>query len=269
VEYRSGQTLPLGGRKSEVVPVSGGSAEAGRSVTSRVLALLAAFDHRHTRLTLSQLARRSGLPLTTTHRLVAELVEWQALARDADGHYVIGRRLWQLGLLAPVNRDLRELALPYLQDVHAVTRQTVHLAVREGTAALYVERLLGSGSAKVVSQMGSYLPLHATGVGKVLLAWAPDEVQARALADPEQVTSRTVVDPVAIRRELTAVRRDGYARTAEEMTLGTRSLAVPVSNSRGEVVAALGVVVDTAHRELLRLVPVLQVAAGAISRRLD
>jgi DNA-binding IclR family transcriptional regulator len=248
--------------------VSGGSAEAGRSVTSRVLALLGAFDHRHTQLTLSQLARRSGLSLTTTHRLVGELIDWQALARETDGSYVIGRRLWQLGLLAPVNQDLRELALPYLQDVHAVTRQTVHLAVREETEALYVERLLGSASTKVVSQMGSYLPLHATGVGKVLLAWAPEEVVAAALVNPERVTVRTVVDPAVIRRELGGVRRDGFARTSEEMTLGTRSLAVPVSNSEGEVVAALGVVVDTGYRELLKLVPVLQVAAGAIGRRL-
>jgi DNA-binding IclR family transcriptional regulator len=248
--------------------MSGGSAEAGRSVTSRVLALLAAFDHRHTQLTLSQLARRSGLPLTTTHRLVSELMDWQALDRNRDGTYMIGRRLWQLGLLSPLNQDLRELALPYLQDLHTVTRQTVHLAVREGTAALYVERLLGSGSTKVVSQMGSHLPLHATGVGKVLLAWAPDDVLALALENPEKVTARTIVDPAAIRRELVAVRRDGFARTSEEMTLGTRSIAVPVSDSEGEVVAALGVVVYTAYRELLRLVPVLQVTAGAISRRL-
>jgi DNA-binding IclR family transcriptional regulator len=248
--------------------MSGNNPEPGRTVTSRVLALLAAFDHQHSHLTLSQLSRRSGVPLTTTHRLVAELVDWQALSLDAEARYVIGRRLWQLGLLSPVNQDLRELALPYLEDVHAVTRQTVHLAVREGMTALYVERLLGSGSAKVVSRMGSHLPLHATGVGKVLLAWAPAEVVAEALTRLERLTAHTIVDPAGIRRELAAVRRDGHARTAEEMTLGTRSLAVPVRNLEGEVVAALGIVIDSARRDLLRFAPVLQVAAGAIGRRL-
>lgn len=245
--------------------MAGGSTQPGRSVTSRALAVLSAFDQEHPRLTLS---RRSGLTLTTTHRLVGELVEGNALARDQQGRYVIGQRLWEVGLLAPVNLGLREVALPYLQDVHATTRDTVHLAVREGIRALYVERLAGRGSARVVSKMGGRLPLHVTGVGKVLLAWAPDDVRDQALQAPVRVAEHTVVDPARLRRELDEVRRRGYARTSQEMTLGTISLAVPVSSLAGDLVAALGVVVPSARRDLLRLLPVLQVAARAIGRRL-
>ena len=82
------------------------------SVTSRALDLLGAFDPEHRSLTLSELARRSGTPLATAHRLVGELHKWGALARVPSGEYVIGRRLWDLGLLAPVQAGLRQAASP-------------------------------------------------------------------------------------------------------------------------------------------------------------
>ncbi|WP_245900124.1 IclR family transcriptional regulator [Geodermatophilus normandii] len=240
-------------------------------MTSRALAVLDAFDASAPRLTLTEIAERSGTPLTTAHRLLAELTEWGALARRADGRYEIGRRLWDLGLLAPVSLELRQVAAPFLLDVHTATRDTVHLAVRDGLSALYVERISGRESVPVVSQVGSRLPLHATGVGKVLLAAAPDDVVAEALAAPARATRHTVVEPARLRRELTEVRRRGWARTAEEMSLGTLSVAVPVRVERGGgtvVAAALGIVVPSHRRDLPRLVPVLEVAARGIGRAL-
>lgn len=121
--------------------MAGRSTTPGRSVTSRALAVLDAFDVRAPRLSLSEIADRSGMPLTTVHRLLAELTAWGALTRRADGRYEIGRKLWDLGLLAPVQLELRQVAAPFLLDVHTATRDTVHLAVREGTRALYVERI--------------------------------------------------------------------------------------------------------------------------------
>jgi hypothetical protein len=90
-------------------------APASRSVTLRATAVLGAFDREHRCLNLSQLSRRSGLPLATVHRLAADLVEGRLLVRRGDGRYEIGARMWRLGLLAPAT-DLRELALPHLQD---------------------------------------------------------------------------------------------------------------------------------------------------------
>ncbi|WP_308128066.1 IclR family transcriptional regulator [Modestobacter italicus] len=240
-------------------------------MTSRALGVLDAFDAEHPRLTLSQVAERSGTPLTTAHRLLAELAAWGALARRPDGRYEIGRKLWDLGLLAPVQLELRQVASPFLLDVHTATRDTVHLAVRDGTKALYVERISGRESVPVVSQVGSRLPLHATGVGKVLLASAPDDVVEQALAQATRQTRHTVVDRRLLTRELAEVRRRGLARTAEEMSLGAASVAVPVTVDRPAgpvVVAALGIVVPAHRRDVGRLSPVLQVAARGIGRAL-
>jgi DNA-binding IclR family transcriptional regulator len=251
--------------------VAGGAASTGRSVTSRALGVLDAFDSSHPRLTLSEVAQRSGTPLTTSHRLLAELVAWGALSRRPDGRYEIGRKLWDLGLLAPVQLELRQVAAPFLLDVHTATRDTVHLAVREGLRALYVERISGRESVPVVSQVGSRLPLHATGVGKVLLAAAPDDVLEQTLRSLTRETRHSVVDPRVLSRELADVRRRGAARTNEEMSLGAASVAVPVTVERpsGPVVAAaLGIVVPVHRRDTARLVPVLQVAARGIGRAL-
>jgi DNA-binding IclR family transcriptional regulator len=251
--------------------MAGRSAAPGRSVTSRVLGMLDAFDSSNPRLSLTEIADRSGTPLATAHRLLAELADWGALVRRSDGRYEIGRKLWDLGLLAPVQLELRQVAAPFLLDVHTTIRDTVHLAVRDGLSALYIEHISGRESVPVVSQVGSRLPLHATGVGKVLLAAAPSDVVEQALRSLTRQTRHTVVEPGRMLRELAEIRRRRYARTSEEMSPGAASLAVPVQVERRSgpaVVAALGIVVPPHRRDLPRLVPVLEVAARGIGREL-
>jgi DNA-binding IclR family transcriptional regulator len=248
--------------------VAGNTSTPGASVTSRALALLGAFDEEHRQLSLTALAARAELPVPTAHRLVGELVEWGALARSASGEYVVGRRLWDLGMLAPVQAGLVETASPYLHDLYGATLATVHLAVRDGDEVLYLDRLRGNASVPVVSTVGSRLPMHATGVGKVLLAHAPPEVQARVLGDLYRVTAYTVSQPGRLRRQLAQVLRDDYATTQEEMSLGACSVAVPVRH-RDEVVAALGLVVPSLKRDRPRLVTALTVAARGIGRALE
>ncbi|MBT0771910.1 IclR family transcriptional regulator [Kineosporia sp. J2-2] len=245
----------------------------GATVTSRALALLSAFDEHHRQLTLTELAHRAGLPVPTAHRLAGELLAWGALDRASPGsaHYVVGRRLWDLGLLAPVQTGLRHVASPFLHDVYAATLATVHLAVRDGDEVLYVDRLSGRQSVPVVSEIGSRLPLHSTGVGKVLLAHAPADVRRRVLAAPRRITPYTITQPGRLAAQLDRVRRDGYAQTVEEMSLGGCSVAVPVRQRvRGtvQVVAAVGLVVPHLRRDKPRLVAALTVAAEGISRSL-
>lgn len=244
------------------------NAAPGVSVTSRALSILGAFDAGHRSLTLTQIAGRAGLTLPTAHRLVAELADWGALRRTSHGRYVIGRRLWDLGLLAPVQTDLRDVAAPFLQDLYGATLATVHLAVRDGSLALYLDRISGHASVPVVSKVGSHLPLHATGVGKVLLAHAPAAVRREILAAPlQRFTPYTVIQPRRLASQLQRVPRDGYAATTEEMTLGACSIAVPVRVA-GRTVASLGIVVPDL-RGRARLISAMQVAAGGIARSLS
>jgi DNA-binding IclR family transcriptional regulator len=239
------------------------------TVTSRVLAVLGSFDEEHPRRTLTEIARASGLPVSTAHRLLAELAAWDAVERFPDGSYVVGRRLWKVGTLAPVARELREASLPSMQDLYEATHENVQLAVREGTSALYVERIHGRSSVPVLSRPGLPLPLHATGVGKVLLAHAPREVVEACLDDLRPATRYTITERGRMLRELAAVRRNGYGRTAEEMGYGTCSVAVPVLDGDDGVVAALALVTRSVRRDIVRFVPALRVASASITRRMS
>lgn len=249
--------------------MAGNTSTPGTTVTSRLLNILSAFDERHHSLTLSELARRAGLPIATTHRLAAELVAGSALQRRGDGQYVVGRLIWNAGLLAPVEGQLRQVAEPFLHDVYAATLATVHLAVRDGDEVLYLERMMGRASVPIVSTVGSRLPMHCTGVGKVLLAHAPQDVQERVFADLTRITPYTIVSPTVLSSQLQRIRREGVATTSEEMSLGACSLAVPVIRQTDDsVVAAIAVVVPTLKRDRQRLLGALQVAARGIGRLL-
>ncbi|MET0931530.1 MAG: IclR family transcriptional regulator [Aeromicrobium sp.] len=246
--------------------MAGNTSVPGASVASRLLAVLSAFDENHRVMTLSDISRRTGLPLPTTYRLVAELAEWSGLVRRPTGEYVVGKRIWELGLLAPTQTGLRQTAEPFLHDVYGATLATVHLAVRDGDQVLYLDRLAGTASVPIVSSVGSHLPLHSTAVGKVLLAHAPEGLVTEVLGSLTRVTPYTVTQPGILRQQLARVRRHGHATTSEEMSLGASSIAVPVLRG-ATVVAALGVVVPDL-RGRPRLVGVLQAAAHGIGREL-
>jgi DNA-binding IclR family transcriptional regulator len=249
--------------------MAGNTSTPGATVASRLLNIVGAFDARHRSLALTDLAHRAGLPVPTAHRLAAEMVAGGALERRTDGRYVIGRLIWDAGLLAPVEGRLRQVAEPFLHDIYAATLATVHLAVREGDEVLYLERMMGRASVPIVSTVGSRLPMHCTGVGKVLLAHAPADVVQRVLARLTRITPYTIVSASVLSAQLERVRRDAVATTTEEMTLGGCSLAVPVIQSTDDsVVAAIGVVVPSLKRDRQRLFGALHVAARGIGRAL-
>lgn len=252
--------------------MAGGSTRwRGRSVISKVVCLLDAFTADHPELSLGDLSRITGLPASTTYRLVCELVEWGGLERaDGGTGYRIGMRLWELGALAPRGATLRLLAQPFMQDLYTATGENVHLAVLDGREALYVDTVSGRSAVPVRSRRGGRLPLHATGVGKVLLAHAGeplfDEVCAAGL---RRHTRHTVVHPDRLRHELAEIRRTGVGYTGEEMSLGSQSVAAPVFDGSGAVVAALAVVQRRDRGEVHRLAAAVRTTAISVSRVLQ
>ena len=239
------------------------------SLTYRSLDLLACFTPDQPIRSLSELSHHSGLPLTTTHRIVADLLAWGALERNPDGGLQIGLRLWQVASQAPRGLGLREVALPFMEDLYVATGENVQLAVREGSEAVYVERLTGRQSVRVLTRVGDRFALHATGVGLVLLAHAPAEVRTAVLERPLQAwTPYTITDPDQLRATLAEVRRTGVAISDRQVTEDALSVACPVLGPGNDVVAALSVVVKYGTLPPQALIPAVLAAGNGISRAL-
>jgi DNA-binding IclR family transcriptional regulator len=243
--------------------------EPGRTTTSRVLALLGAFGPKDTSLSLAELCRRTGLAPATAHRIAGELVAWGGLERT-DGHrYEIGLRLFEIGMRAPGRRGLAEVAVPFLETLYEVTRENVYLAVRDGHEAVYLHALTGSHAVAAPAPPGGRLPLHANGMGKALLAFAPpgvvDEVIAAGLT---RHTPYTITEPAVLHRALAKIRRDGYATGSQGYFLGAVSVAAPVLGPDGYAVAAISVVVHSVRANVARLGPAVRTAAQGIARQI-
>ncbi len=238
----------------------------GRTVTSKVMAIVGAFEGRSAALTLSEIAAQADLTMPTAHRLANELVVWGALERDAQGRYVVGMRLWEVAQNA--GRQLRETVRPHLQDLFSLTQETAHLAIREGHEALYIDRVYSTKRVPRASRVGGRLPLHATAVGKVLLAYEEEWVrEAYLLRSLEASTAHTHVNPSRLAQELSQVREQGYATTAEEVRPGSCSIAVPVALSANGGVegAALGLVMlSNQAAQMTRHLPTLRGVAARI-----
>lgn len=240
------------------------------SLTDRTLEVLATFTSDHPTRTLQEISNESCLPLTTTHRIVSDLVAWGALERTRSGRVQVGLRLWQVASLAPRGLGLREVALPCMQDLFLATRENVQLAVREQSEAVFVERLTGRRSVTVLTRVGDRFALHATGVGLVLLAHAPTEVQEQVLSRPLRTwTDHTISDPDQLREVLADVRRTDLAISDRQVTEDALSVACPIRDARGKVVAALSLVVRHGTVSPLALTPALRAASRGISRALD
>lgn len=237
------------------------------TVTGKVLQVLTAFTPERPELTLTEIVERAGLSMTTGHRLVGELTGAGVLERGEDLHYRVGLRLWEIAALAPRGPGLRERALPFMEDLYEVTRENVQLAVREGTQVVFVERIAGRHAVGVRTRVGGRFSMPATGVGLVLLAHAPVEVQEQVLVGSlPRFTDRTTTDPVRLRSALAEVRRNGYAISEGQVTKDAVSVAAPVFGDDGRIAAALSLVVHVAEAKPSSLVPAVRAAARAISR---
>ncbi len=239
-----------------------------RTVAEKIFAIADAFGTAG-ELSLTEIAQRAELPLSTTHRLLAEWVAWGGMVRGEDGLYRVGMRLWKLGVRAPTARRLRSVALPYLEDLYEVSRENVHLAVRDGLGALYLERISGRSAVPVISDVGSRLPLHATGVGLVLLAWAPAGLLGELVASaPRKYLANTMTTIQELEPRLAEIRSSGIAVSVNEMTQDSFSAAAPIRDHTDAVVAAVSIVAHADRSSDPRYPPAVGVAARGISRAL-
>ncbi|MFE6915878.1 IclR family transcriptional regulator [Streptomyces rubiginosohelvolus] len=214
---------------------------------------------------LTEIAARTGLAKTTAFRLCADLVRLGLLERDGES-YRLGGKLFELGSLVPRRLDLREAALPFLQDLFEATRETVHLGIREGHDVVYIERIHGHQALTLPSRIGGRLPLTCTGVGKALLAFSGSELADEVLAGPlPRLTSHSVTDPARLRTAVEQIRVSGLAYEEQEAALGVSCIASPVFDG-ATAVAALSVAVPRDRFHPAQLAAAVRTAALGLSR---
>ncbi|MFI7501727.1 IclR family transcriptional regulator [Streptomyces sp. NPDC049687] len=240
----------------------------GESVLSRAVRILEAFTPDEPALTVSEISRRTELHLATASRLVAELVSHGFLARDADRQVRIGVRLWELGTRASPTLSLRDAAMPFMEGVHDVVGHHVQIGVLEGDEVLFLERLTAPGAIINYTRVAGRLPPHVSSSGLVLLAHGPVGLQEHVLAGPLRgYTRHTITTATALRSTLADIRKQGYAYCPGHVHEEALGIAAPVRDGRGDVVAALSVIVPNDARAA-SIVPVVRTAARGVSRAL-
>lgn len=213
-------------------------------VLERTMRLLEALAERSGPVSLKDLALATDLHPSTAHRILNDLVIGRYAERSDNGCYSLGMRLLELGHLVKTRLNVREVALSPMQELHEITGQTVNLSVRQGDEIVYVDRAFSERSGmQVVRSIGGRAPLHLTSTGKLFLA-AVDDRQVRAYALRTGLTGNTrnsLTDQVLLERELSLVRRLGYARDNEELELGVRCIAASIRDEAGRLIAGLSI----------------------------
>ncbi|MFF2486702.1 IclR family transcriptional regulator [Microbacterium sp. NPDC058062] len=215
---------------------------SGDSMTDRIVRVLETFTAERSMQSAAEIGRRAGLPSSTAHRIVDELVDAGLLERDEDRRVHLGMRLWELALRGSTALRLRQAALPHMEEVQARIREHTQLAVLEQDEALFLERLSHPDAGANITRIAGRLPLHASSSGLVLLAHAPSALRERVLAGPlRALAPETVTDAARLRRIIAEVRRAGVVVAPGSIEAVSTGVAVPLRDA-GEVVAALSVV---------------------------
>ncbi|HWL60918.1 MAG TPA: IclR family transcriptional regulator [Microbacteriaceae bacterium] len=241
-----------------------------QTAAGRVLALLGAFEAGGGSLTLSEISRQAGLSLTTTHRLVREVLEWGGLEVDGAGRYRLSTKFLRLASNSTRGLQLREAALPHLMDLHRqIGGSTVHLAVQEGHQVMYLEALRSYPNYTGESRIGGGLPMHVTAAGLVLLAHASEDFITDYLSRPlKRYTPKTIVDPDELLDTLAQVRAQRFCVHPQSIALDAGGIAAPITGEDMAVKAAVNAVWFIEHQDPQRLTSLVRATANRISRAL-
>lgn len=239
----------------------------------RGLNLLKLFAGAEGGLTAKKVGLLSGLPVSTVHRFLVNLEASEFVTSDSSGVFHLGLSCVTLGQAAHGQMDLRRISFPFLQELNHRTRETVHLTVRQGLSAVYVEKLDSPEPLRIHSRIGASVPLHCTAVGKVLLAHLPAAELEKILGqlDLRRFTENTIGSLQELHTELGRVRRDGFACDLEEHEPHIRCIAAPIWDHAGAVNASLSVtgpLVRMATARIRQIAPLIREIGVRISHEL-
>ncbi len=237
----------------DVVPTT----STGTQAIDRAMSLVAAVIKADEPLTFPELHDESGLAKSTASRLLAALERTELLERNGDGGYVAGPLFWLYATRHDPWEELVRIAQPTMELIGEDTRETVNLSVTRGDRVVQVAQVDSTYMLGTKDWTQADVPVHASALGKVLLAHGAIELGGGRL---EPITPHTITDRTLLRRELDAVVRDGWASTVDELEIGLTGVAVPVHGGDGQVIAALGVSGPN---------PRLENRVGEVGRQLD
>lgn len=194
-------------------------------------------------LTLKKVTELAALPKPTTYRILSSLESWGYVELDERKGYKLGVKFLQLGAKVQEELDIRKVARPYLKKLNDLTKETVFLSILHKGRGLYIDKLDGQHSVRLVAQVGSLNYLHCSGLGKCLLAGLPEEEQKQRLRNMElpKITENTITDPEILFDQLKTIKEQGYAIDDMEGEEGVRCIAAPIKDHRGKVVAAVSI----------------------------
>jgi IclR family transcriptional regulator, KDG regulon repressor len=220
---------------------------------------------------VTELSVDLGLTKSGTHRLLQTLVAADLLRQDSERRmYSAGLKLWELGMQVLAQLDIRDIASPYLLALARRTRESVNLAILDGTHVVFIDRI-EDGQHVRSGYVGVRAPAHALSTGKVLLAHADERVISQACVRPQGFTPSTITSARLLRSELAEVRKRGYAFNVGEWRDLVNSVAVPIWDTHGQLVAAMGLTGPTSRMTLKRMsdfVPLMHATAQSIGHRL-
>ena len=227
---------------------------------SRGLSVLSVLAESSSPLNLTEISHQLRLSKSTIQRLTFTLLQLGYLNRNKETKkFRLGPKILSLGFAAIRNLDLKEVAYPYLEETSREVGETVNLAVLDGTEIVYVERIRTQQILNINLNVGSRLPVHCTSMGKTILAFLPNNRLEEVLKKIElpSLTSLTITSKKGLKKELGKIARRGFAINNEELSNGLRSVAAPIKNHNGEVIAAVNIAVPSIRVSLKRLETVL------------
>ena len=214
------------------------------SSVSNALRILKSFSTFKTTVKVNELSESLGLAKSTVSRLLSTLAHEGFVVKDKKtGGYKLGISVLTLGGIVTNELEIHKEASPVMNRLVVETGETAHLAVLEGTSTIYIHKEECNHPVRILTHLGRKNPAYCTSSGKVLLAYSEESLVQQVIDEGlKAYTSKSITDPGVLLKELEEIRNRGYAISTEELTEGTRSVAAPIRDYTGKVVAAINVV---------------------------
>ena len=213
-------------------------------VLNKTFSILEILLQQGSAMNMTEISKKLDLYPSTTHRILDTLKHWGYVEQEPNNQeYQLGLKVLELGMAKLQQIDLVREATPYLKELVNQGNETVHLGVLEEGEVLYLAKEESSQTIRMCSYVGKRAPLHCTALGKVLLAFLPEEERKNILEQKElpRLTDNTITDRNKLEKELSKIQKQGFALDQEENEKDVRCIAAPIRNYQGKVIAAISI----------------------------